>query len=311
MKKQKYLVSVVCGILIVGGLAGCSMAAAQSGGAPAAPGISAQKPGESGGLAESQASQETTTILAVAEWDENGQKESAYEERFQPYEKFGLVYHADKNELEYNGKSVRWFEDYYPIPDEGQQVGIDFFNENGVVDVYAVRDLSSFVRSEDGSFDPSGKLVGLKEFSEEEFAARDIEALKNPPRQISASSGEPVSMEEREKMLKEYAPFGLTYDAKADQWYLGDERVRFCRDILISNGESLTGGKFKGAMRTFESAGGGTIDIYTIRDFANPGANGYGTLTGVEKYSQKEFDEHTQSSNEVQSGSGFCTVTQE
>ena len=342
MKKQKYLVSVVCGILIVGGLAGCGMAAG-SGGAPAAPGSSAQESWESGGLPESQKSPESqgaqtsrkpqesqesretkelseslesqvsqgaATILAVAEWDGSGQRESAYEERFQPYEKFGLVYHADKNELEYDGRLVRWFEDYYHIPDEGQ-AGMDFFNENGVVDVHAVRDLSSFVRSEDGSFDPSGKLVGIKEFSEEEFAARNIEALKNPPRQITASSGEPVSVEEREKMLKEYAAFGLTYDAKEDQWYLGDEKVRFCRDVLISNGESLTGGKFKGAMRTFESMNGGIIDIYTIRDFANPNAEGYGTLTGIEKYSQTEFDEHTQSSNEVQSGSGFCTVTQE
>lgn len=261
-------------------------------------------------MPESPESQEATTILAVAESDGSGQTESAYEERFQPYEKFGLVYHADKNELEYNGKSVRWFEDYYPIPDEGQ-AGMDFFNENGVVDVHAIRDLSSFVRSEDGSFDPSGKLVGLEAFSEEEFAARDIEALKNPPRQTTASSGEPVSAKEREKMLQEYAPFGLTYDAKEDQWYLGDEKVRFCRDVLISNGESLTSGKFKGALRTFESAKGGTIDIYTIRDFANPNANGYGTLTGIEKYSQTEFDEHTQSSNEVQSSSGSCTVTQE
>ena len=321
MKKQKYVVAVVCGILIVGGLAGCSMAAG-SGSAPAVSGISAQESWESGGLSESQESQEATTILAVAEWDGSGQKDSAYEKRFQPYEKFGLVYHADKNELEYNGKSVRWFEDYYPIPDEGQ-AGMDFFNENGVVDVYAVRDLSSFVRSEDGSFDPSGKLEGLKEFSEEEFAARNIEALKNPPRQFTASSGEPVSVEEREKMLKEYAAFGLTYDAKEDQWYLDidashhieashhAEKVRFCRDVLISNGESLTGGKFKGAIRTFESTNGGTIDIYTIRDFANPNADGYGTLTGIEKYSQEEFDQHTQSSNEVQSSSGFCTVTQE
>lgn len=346
MKKQKYLVSVVCGILVAGGLAGCGMSAAQSGGAPAVPGISAQEareaggapgaqepqeaggapgaqepqeaggvpgarePREAGGVPESPESQEATTILAVAESDGSGQTESAYEERFQPYEKFGLVYHADKNELKYNGKSVRWFEDYYPIPDEGQ-AGMDFFNENGVVDVHAIRDLSSFVRSEDGSFDPSGKLVGLEAFSEEEFAARDIEALKNPPRQTTASSGEPVSAKEREKMLQEYAPFGLTYDAKEDQWYLGDEKVRFCRDVLISNGESLTGGKFKGALRTFESAKGGTIDIYTIRDFANPNADGYGTLTGIEKYSQTEFDEHTQSSNEVQSSSGSCTVTQE
>ena len=314
MKKQRYLVTAVCGILIVGGLAGCSMAA-QSGGVPAAPGISAQESQELRETKEllesqeSQASQGAATILAVAEWDGSKQKDSACEERFQPYEKFGLVYHADKNELEYNGKSVRWFEDYYLIPDEGQ-AGMDFFNENGVVDVYAVRDLSSFVRSEDGSFDPGGKLVGLKEFSEEEFAARNIEALKNPPRQITASSGEPVSVEEREKMLKEYAAFGITYDAKEDQWYLGDEKVRFCRDVLISNGESLTGGKFKGAIRTFESANGGSIDIYTIRDFAKPNADGCGTLTGIEKYSQKEFDEHSQA-NEIQSGSGICTVTQE
>ena len=64
-------------------------------------------------------------------------------------------------------------------------------------------------------------------------------------------------------------------------------------------------------MRTFESTNGGIIDIYTVRDFTNPNADGYGTLIGIEKYSQQEFDEHTQSNKEVQSSSGFCTVTQE
>lgn len=295
MERKKYFVSAICGVLIVGGLAGCSMAAAQGGGAS---------------TVEEPSSQEVTMLVAVAKEDSRGYKEAACKERFWPYEQFGLVYNAGKNELLYNGKLVRWFEDYYTIPDGGQ-AGIDFFNENGVVDVYAVRDLSSFIRSEDGSFDPSGKLVGLEEFSEEEFASRNVEALKNPPVQTTASSDEPVSVKEREKMIKEYAPFGLTYDEKDDQWYLGDEKVRFCRDVLISNGESLTGGKFKGALRTFESTNGGTIDIYTVRDFANPNADGYGTLTGIEKYSQQEFDEHTQSSKEVQSSSGFCTVTQE
>lgn len=298
MKRQKYLVSAVCGILMAGGLAGCSMATAQSGGAS-----TVKEP-------SSQDSQETTMLFAVAEGDSEGYNEASYEELFKPYEPFGLVYNASKNELQYHGRLVRWFEDYYTIPDEGQ-AGIDFFNENGVVDVYAVRDLSSFIRSEDGSFDPSGKLAGLKEFSEEEFASRKIEAIKNPPRQVTTSSGEPFSAEEHEKMLKEYAPFGLTYDKKDDQWYLGDEKVRFCRDVLISNGESLTGGKFKGAIRTFESTNGGSIDIYTVRDFTNPNADGYGTLTGIEKYSGQEFDEHTKSSKEVQSSSGFCTVTPE
>ena len=298
MKRQKYLVTALCGILIMGGLAGCSMAAAQNGGTSTVQERS------------SQGSQETAVLFAIAEGDSEGYNEASYEEFYKPYEQFGLVYNADKNELRYNGKLVRWFEDYYTIPGEGQ-AGTDFFNENGVVDVYAVRDLSSFIRSEDGSFDPSGKLVGLKEFSEEEFASRNIEAIKNPPSQVAASSGEPFSAQEHEKMVKEYAPFGLTYDAKDDQWCLGGEKVRFCRDVLISNGESLTSGKFKGAMRTFESTNGGIIDIYTVRDFTNPNADGYGTLIGIEKYSQQEFDEHTQSNKEVQSSSGFCTVTQE
>lgn len=303
MKRKMYFVSALCGMLVVGALVGRSMATAGHG-APTEKDSSSQE------LRKPQGSQETTEMIAVSEGDGNGHGKASYEEIFRPYEQFGLVYNAGKGELQYNGKTVRWFEDYYTIPDAGQ-AGTDYFNEKGVVDVYAVRDLSSFIRSEDGSFDPSGKLVGIKEFSEEEFAARDVEVLKNPPRQITASAGEPVSVEEREKMLKEYAPFDLTYDAKDDQWYLGEEKVRFCRDVLISNGENLTGGKFKGAIRTFESGNGGTVDVYTVRDFDNPNADGYGTLTGIEKYGQKEFDEHTQSSREVQSSSRVCAVTQE
>ncbi len=75
--------------------------------------------------------------------------------------------------------------------------------------------------------------------------------------------------------------------------------------MLTSNGENLTGGNFHGAIRTMGSADG-TIDIYTVRDFTNPDANGYGTLTDVEKFSQEEFDEHTR--REAQTRSGFCTV---
>lgn len=203
---------------------------------------------------------------------------------------------------------VRWFEDYYTTGD-GTQAGRDFFNENGVIDVYAVRDFSSFVRAENGSFDPSGKLIGVKEFSAEEFAARDIDAIKNPP-PIAALFDNPLDAKELEDMAKEYAAFGVTYNAKENQWYFNGEKVRFFQDVLTSNGESLSGGKFAGAIRTLESADG-TIDIYTVRDFTNPDTSGNGTLTGIEKFSQKEFDEHTQASKEIQSGSGECVVTQE
>ena len=78
-----------------------------------------------------------------------------------------------------------------------------------------------------------------------------------------------------------------------DQWYFNGEEVRYFRDVLTSNGESLTSGKFRGEMRMLGS-GVGTIDIYTVRDYGHLNSEHHGTLTGIEKYSQEEFDEHTQ-----------------
>ena len=245
------------------------------------------------------------TVVAFAEGN-GSSAEISYEELFKPYAQFGLTYDASKNELTYNGKAVRWFEDYYTVED-GVQVGNDFFNENGVVDVYAVRDLTNIARAQDGSFDPGGTLIGIKEFSAEEFAARDIEAMKSlPPAAVTA--GEALTEDELGETAKEYEAFGVTYDARSDQWYFNGEKVRFFRDVLTSNGEGLTSGKFKGSIRALGS-GDGTIDIYTVRDFDRPDAFGNGTLTGVEKYSQGEFDEHTR--EEIRSSSGKCIVTQE
>lgn len=291
MNTKPLLVLALGGLLLVGCLAGCSTAAASQGGTSPISNTSPQISSASG-----------PPLSATAE-DGGAVTNVSCEEQFKPYEQFGLTYDASKNELQYNGKVVRWFEDYYTIAD-GIQAGQDFFNENGVVDVYAVRDFSSIVRADDGSFDPSGKLIGVKEFSAEEFAARDIAAIKNPPLQVTMT-GDPPSVKELEDMAREYEAFGVTYDAKNDQWYFNGEKVRLFQDVLTSNGESLTGGNFHGTIRTMGSADG-TIDIYTVRDFTNPDANGYGTLMGVEEFSQEEFDEHTR--REAQTISGFCTV---
>ena len=281
--------------MLVGCLAGCSTAAASQGGTS-----------QLGTASPPMTEASEQTIVAVAEGN-GSPTEISYEELFKPYAQFGLTYDASKNELTYNGKAVRWFEDYYTTAD-GSQAGRDFFNENGVVDVYAVRDFSSIIRADDGSFDPSGKLTGVKEFSTAEFAARDVEAIKNPG-PITAISGDSLSAKELEDMAKEYQAFGVTYNVKENQWYFNGEKVRFFRDVLTSNGEELTSGKFKGAIRTLGSADG-TIDIYTVRDFARPDTSGNGTLTGIEKFSQAEFNEHTQSSKEAQTSSGECVVMQ-
>ena len=150
-----------------------------------------------------------------------------------------------------------------------------------MVDVYAVRDRGGLVRAEDGSYDPAGTLTGVEAFSEEAFAARDVEALRNPaPVTAVAGDGE-GSKEELDAIAEGYAPFGVTYDAGADQWYFNGEKVCFFRDVLTSNGKSLTGGGFRGAMRLLSSAEG-TVRIETIRDFAHPDSQGYGTLTGIQ-----------------------------
>ena len=277
--------------MLVGSLAGCSTASASQGGTSQL------------GTTSPQVLDASNQITMTTEGGSTSSADISYEELFKPYEQFGLTYDSGKNELKFNGKTVRWFEDYYTVED-GVQAGNDFFNENGVVDVYAVRDLTSIVRSEDGSFDPAGKLIGVKEFSEAEFAARDVEAIKNPPSPV-AIAGDPPSAKELEDMAKEYEAFGVTYDIKNDQWYFNGEKVRFFRDVLTSNGEGLTSGQFKGSMRLLGSADG-TVDIYTVRDFAHPDTSGNGTLTGIEKYSQAEFDEHTR--QDTQSSSGFCTV---
>lgn len=150
-----------------------------------------------------------------------------------------------------------------------------------MVDVYAVRDCGGLVRAEDGSYDPAGTLTGVEAFSEEAFAARDVEAIRNPAPVTAVAGGEELSAEERNAMAEAYAPFGVTYDAEEDQWYFNGEKVCFFRDVLTSNGKSLTDGGFRGAMRLLSSAEG-TVRIETIRDFAHPDSQGYGTLTGIQ-----------------------------
>lgn len=227
----------------------------------------------------------------VSKYDSMAIEQITDTERFRIYEQFGMTCDFNKQELTFNGKLVRWFEDYYSI-DGTNQAGIDYFNENGVVDVYAVRDFSKIERNTDGSFDPSGKLVGLKEFSQKEFDSRNIEQIKKPKQE--AIAGDPVSDEEINSWITEYGAFGVTYDKSNDQWYFNGERVRRFMDILTSNGEDLSSGKFHGSIRTLN--GNGTVDIYTIRDFDNLNSEGNGTLIDVKSYGQEEFDEHTESS---------------
>lgn len=222
------------------------------------------------------------TLLLTNECTESAAYEVDKTDMFKPYEEFGLVYNADTDELLYNGKKVRLFEDYYPVDGENKEMmaGVDFYDENGVTDVFAARDLENIVRNEDGSYDPSGKLTGLRESTREEFESRFISDIGKNFQPVTACEGGFVSIEEMEKIAKEYEPFGVTYDGGNDQWYFKGEKVYHFLDVLRSNGESFNGGKFEGVMRTFGS-NDGTVKICTVRDYDDVDEFGYGKLVDV------------------------------
>ncbi|MBE1555991.1 M56 family metallopeptidase [Sporosarcina limicola] len=223
---------------------------------------------------------------------------------FSQYKEYGLVYDKTTDKLTYQGKQVRYFEDFYPVGDYAN-TGIDFFDKNGSVDVHAIRDLT-LTKNPDGSLNPAGKLLGLEQSSQQEFDSRDISDFINPPQiyaiteantstaqelesdnpsivqTYAVESGPVPSPDELAKLYAVYEPFGVTYDKKQDCFYYDGKLVRQFVDILSSNGESLTGGKFQGFMRQVGSPDG-EIDIKAVRDYKDLDADGYGKLIGIEK----------------------------
>lgn len=93
------------GALLVGCLTGCGTAAASPGGNFPLGATTPQAP-------------DTPVQITVAYAESNGAAaQVSYEKLFNPYEQFGLIYDRGKKELQYQGKTVRWFEDYYTIED--------------------------------------------------------------------------------------------------------------------------------------------------------------------------------------------------
>lgn len=283
MKKQ--MLHVIFGVSIICCLTGCGIGQTSSG--------SGAGPKERNSSAIPMSTSDDQAAVAEYSGIEDGILAEKYlQEFYKEYEEFGLIYDAQRDEWTYYGKLVRCFEDYYEIESDNNQAGICFFNGDGIVDVYAVRDQDNPVRNPDGSYDPRGKLLGLKQSSQKEFDSRDLDPINNL-QMAEASTGPLPTPEENQKMASEYEAFGVTYDSKEDQWYYFGEKVRCFRDVLTSNGESLNGGHFTGDMRTSQNPNG-VVDIYTVRDYERPNAEGNGTLTAIKKNTNKDYDTYIQ-----------------
>ena len=111
---------------------------------------------------------------------------------FEIYREFGLIYDPETDSLYFNGELVRYFEDLTPLPgtEDLAWFGLVHFTESGMVDVYAVRDFSNVTQQPSELIDHSGVLVGLRQASQEEFDARDIDRFLNPSNRVIFMPGE-------------------------------------------------------------------------------------------------------------------------
>ena len=93
-----------------------------------------------------------------------------WENSYAQYEPYGLAYDGENGTITFDGQVVRYFEDMWPVDEQGK-AGTCFMYEDGDVDVYSVREYGEYIqRNPDGSFDPSGTLVGLRKATPEESA---------------------------------------------------------------------------------------------------------------------------------------------
>lgn len=210
---------------------------------------------------------------------------------YSKYKPFGVTYDATVDRLYYEGQLIRCFDDEYPIGDAGT-AGISHFTAEGVIDVHTVRELSQLVRNADGSYDPSGVLVGVKPYSQAEFEARrlDTQRYDGSTTAINATAYEstPISPDELAKEYSVYEPFGITYDMQNDLLYYRGKLIYYFLDVMSSNGEDFSGGKFQGAMRSKIQEYGG-ISVQVIRDYNEPDADGFGKIVGIEAIVEEQY----------------------
>jgi len=185
------------------------------------------------------------------------------------YAPFGLTYDEVKNALYYGGRLVRYFFDGFAV-EGGTATIYDFVNEGGVVDVYAIREATE---NGDGSINPGGRLVGIAEYSQEEFDSRDIAGMLASQGTIEATAVGygPVDGVTFEERFAPYKDYGIVYvealnASGAGNVYLEGQLVNVFSDVTPS-----------GSAFSFHSARQGGINVRTLY-------NSEGKLVGMETY---------------------------
>lgn len=164
------------------------------------------------------------------------------------YESFGLRYDESTKVMRFHGKLVRYFFDGVDI-DNGTAVAFDFLNEDGVVDVHTVREAT---HNEDGSINPIGRLVGIEEYSQEEFDRRDLRPLTRSQEAVANGNADGAGGITFEEIFAKYKDYGITYveaegASGAGNVYYNGQLVNVFIDVTPTGGTfSFQSGKEEG-----------------------------------------------------------------
>lgn len=164
------------------------------------------------------------------------------------YESFGLRYDESTKVMRFHGKLVRYFFDGVDI-DNGTAVAFDFLNEDGIVDVHTVREAT---HNEDGSINPIGRLVGIEEYSQEEFDRRDLRPLTRNQEAVAYGNADGAGGITFEEIFAKYKDYGITYveaegASGAGNVYYNGQLVNVFIDVTPTGGAfSFRSGKEEG-----------------------------------------------------------------
>lgn len=164
------------------------------------------------------------------------------------YESFGLRYDESTKVMRFHGKLVRYFFDGVDI-DNGTAVAFDFLNEDGIVDVHTVREAT---HNEDGSINPIGSLVGIEEYSQEEFDRRDLRPLTRNQEAVAYGNADGAGGITFEEIFAKYKDYGITYveaegASGAGNVYYNGQLVNVFIDVTPTGGAfSFRSGKEEG-----------------------------------------------------------------
>lgn len=122
------------------------------------------------------------------------------------YEQYGLIYDKESNCYTYNGDVVRFFND--PV------AGASFTNFfTGTVDIEAERNTDN-------------ELIGIRECAKEDYDRHtkkyENSGLKSMPAGTSMESGNNMS---NIHSLRDYEPYGVSYNSEDGYWYYNNQRI--------------------------------------------------------------------------------------